>query len=304
MKRKILLGLGGLLLVVMIGGSAFVVQMVRAFDASVAKVYDVAPPSVTASMKQTDLARGKHLAESLGACIECHGKEMGGKEGEDVGPIGRIHAANLTTGAGGVGSLYTDGQLARAVRDGIKHDGTTVIFMPAHDFRWWPREDLEALVSYIRSRPPIDNDVPAPVVGWVGKVLDRTDMMVLDVARRIDHTTDSPLVESLEPTATFEYGANLGLLCMGCHGTGLSGGKIPGTPSSIPIPPNLTPHETGLKGWTYEQFLTLLNAGTKPDGTDLDPFMPVTTLAAMTDIEKAALWAYLQGLEPKEFGNR
>ncbi len=304
MKKKILIGFVVLILVVVIGGVAYVVPKVAAFDESVATVYDVPSPEINVSLKPQVLARGKHLAESIGGCIECHGKEMGGKPGEDMGPIGRIHAANLTHGQGGVGGQYTDGQLARAVRDGIKADGTTVIFMPSHDFRWWPREDLEALVSYIRSRPPMNNEIPPPEIGWLAKVLDRTDRMVIDVARRIDHSTDSPLVESLEPTATAEYGANLALLCMGCHGHGLTGGKIPGTPSSIPIPTNLTPHDSGLKSYTYDQFVTLFNEGKKPDGSDLDPFMPITTLRAMTDIEKQALWAYLQAMEPKPFGDR
>lgn len=304
MKKKIWIGLGVLVLLGVLGGAGFVMPKVAAFNESVAIVYDVAPPEITVSMKPEVLARGKHLAESIGNCIECHGREMGGKDGQDMGPIGRVHAPNLTMGKGGVGADYTDGELARAVRDGLRADGTTLLYMPSQDFRWWPREDLEALVSYIRSRPPIDYEPPPNRVGMLGKVLDRTDALALDMARRIDHASDSPLVESLNPTPTVGYGANLALLCKGCHGHGLSGGKIPGTPSSIPIPTNLTPHETGLKDWSYERYLTLLNEGKKADGSDLDPFMPFTTLRAMTDIEKQALWAYLQALEPTEFGNR
>lgn len=303
MDKKTALKLGGLLLVVIVGLLAFVLPKVSAFDASVAKVYDLPAPDITARLEPDTLRRGKHLAESLGGCAECHGKDMGGKAGTDIGENSRVFAANLTPGKGGVGAKYTDGELARAIRDGIKADGTTVLVMPSHDFRWWPRDDLEAVVSYVRARPPVDNEVPPPEIGVLGKVLDRMDKTILDVARRIDHDS-APLKESLEPTATAMYGANIALLCKGCHGERLSGGKIPTTDAKTPVASNLTPHATGLRGWTYDQFLALLNDGTKPDGSKLDPFMPIGTLKTMSEIEKKALWAYLQSLDPVEFGHR
>ncbi|MCH7490140.1 MAG: c-type cytochrome [Gemmatimonadetes bacterium] len=272
------------------------------FGRAVARVYDVPPPDVVASDDSVVIARGQHLAESIGGCQACHGPGMGGQLVEDMGPIGVFHGPNLTTGTGGLGNSYTDGELARAVRHGIKRDGRTVLFMPSMEFNWWPDEDLVAIVSYIRSLPPVDNAEPQSTVGLLGKLLDQFDMLPMTIAPRIDHEGDRPNAPDPEPTA--EYGQYLVMSCFGCHGEGLSGGKIPGAPATFPIPSNLTPHETGLAGWTEADFVTLLNTGARPDGSEMDPFMPIAMTSAMNDIEKSALWAYLRTLEPVEFGNR
>jgi len=93
-------------------------------------------------------------------------------------------------------------------------------------------------------------------------------------------------------------------MCTGCHGAHLGGGKIPGAPPDLPIPSNITPHETGIKAYTEADFIALLNTGIKRDGKKLDPFMPVAALAAMNDVEKKALWAYLRAVPPRPFGSR
>jgi hypothetical protein len=90
----------------------------------------------------------------------------------------------------------------------------------------------------------------------------------------------------------------------GCHGPGLSGGPIPGAPPELPVPSNITPHETGIKAYTGADFMRLLNTGIKRNGKKLDPFMPLPALAAMNDIEKRALWAYLSSIPAQPFGNR
>ena len=87
--------------------------------------------------------RGKHLAESLGACTACHGADLGGKAGEPMGRSASCTRPNLTTGKGGVGKQYSDAQLARVIRHGIKADGKSLRFMPAQDFAWWPDADRD-----------------------------------------------------------------------------------------------------------------------------------------------------------------
>ena len=48
------------------------------FGRAVARVYDVPPPDVVASDDSVVIARGQHLAESIGGCQACHGPGMGG----------------------------------------------------------------------------------------------------------------------------------------------------------------------------------------------------------------------------------
>jgi mono/diheme cytochrome c family protein len=302
MLKKVLIGAGIFLLVVLLGASGFAYVQASAFDASMAKLYSVQPPSITASTDPQVIARGQHLAASLGGCFGCHGDDLGGKPGEDMGPLGAVSASNLTKGKGGVGTRYSDAQLARVLRHGIKADGHSLRFMPAQDMSWWPDDDLTAMVSYVRSMPPVDRTLPPSHVGLIGKVIDRLGMLPLDIARRIDH--DRPRPKTLVATPTAAYGAELGRLCKSCHGDTLSGGPIPGAPADLPVPSNITPHETGIKLYTEADFMHLLDTGVKRDGKQLNPFMPIAVLRAMNDVERKALWAYLRSLPPKPFGGR
>jgi mono/diheme cytochrome c family protein len=85
-----------------LGGAAFALFQAAAFDASVDKVYAIAPLDIQAMNDPAVIARGKHLVQSHGGCLECHGHDLGGKPSEDLGLIGVVPAPNLTTGKGGV----------------------------------------------------------------------------------------------------------------------------------------------------------------------------------------------------------
>jgi hypothetical protein len=132
-------------------------------------------------------------------------------------------------------------------------------------------------------------------------MLDQFGMVPLDVARRIDHVnrTVAP-----KPVPSKEYGAHLAGLCQGCHGARLSGGRIPGAPPEIPVPLNLTMHETGLKEWSFDDFERLMRQGMRKNGQKLNPFMPIESMSKFDDTEMRALWAYLQSTPPVAFGNR
>ena len=101
--------------------------------------------------------------------------------------------------------------------------------------------------------------------------------------------------------------------CGGCHaprdaggapieGGGLSGGtigfEVPGL--GVFWPPNLTPHETGLAGWSTAEIVAAIRSGTRPDGRTLAPAMPWSNYSHLTDDDAAALAAFLQSLEPVE----
>ncbi len=292
-------GIVGTLLVVAL--VVFGVQIVR-FGRAQAAVHDVPAPAIVASTDSAVIARGHHIAGSFGGCLGCHGEGLRGSLVEDLGPIGVMSAPNLTRGKGGVGDHYTDAQLARAIRFGIRPDGRSLSFMPTEEHNWWPDDELQAVVSFVRSVPPVDHEVAPATVGTLGKVLNGFGVMkVLSISQI---TPGAPRGAAPVPAPTAAYGAYLARTCMGCHGEHLSGGRIPGAPASLPMPLNLTPHATGLGGWTKEQFVTVLNTGVRPDGRKLADFMPIATMRTLDDVEKSALWAYLQGLEPRAEGGR
>jgi hypothetical protein len=301
MIKRILKVVGAVVVLVAAAFGIFVWTEVSRFDASAEKVYDVPVPSVTHSTDPAVIARGKHLVDGISGCSSshCHGHDLAGGETLHMGPLGTLTGPNITSA--GTGAAYSDGELARVIKHGVKKDGRTVLLMPAKDINWLPDSDVLAIVSYVRSVPGVPRENGPLGVKTLAKVLDRNDQFPFDVARRIDHA-NIPVGPPPEPTA--KYGSYIARNCTGCHGEHLSGGRIPGTPDSIPVPLNITPDATGLAGWTFDDFEKLMRTAQRKSGKPLDPFMPVESWKNMDDTELHALWAYLQTVPPTPFGKR
>jgi mono/diheme cytochrome c family protein len=299
--KRVLFGVLAVVGLVVVGGGAFVGYQVMRFDSSMNKVYDLPVKPLERSTDEAVLARGQHLSEAIVACVnaDCHGPDLGGGKTLEFGPLGKVTGPNIS--AGGLGAAYSDGELVRLIRHGVKKDGRSVRFMPSHEINWLPDADLAAVISYLRTLPPSNKPNGPTELGLMAKIVDRLDLISLDVARHIDHAN----IEIAPPPApTAAYGRFVVRGCTGCHGERLSGGPIPAAPPELPVPLNLTPHETGLKGWTYEDFDRLLTTGMRKNGKKLDPFMPISAYVKMDETEKKALWAHLSSLEPLPFGGR
>jgi cytochrome c553 len=67
------------------------------------KVYDVQVVAAPIPSGPSAIARGKHLVESIGLCVECHGDNLAGDIFEDDPLFGTLALSNLTSGWGGVG---------------------------------------------------------------------------------------------------------------------------------------------------------------------------------------------------------
>lgn len=175
--------------------------------------------------------------------------------------------------------------------------------MPSYEYVYLTDADLAALVAYLRSLPPVDRTLPESQIGPMARLLyvaGRLDVLV--PAAMIDHEVTRPA--DVIPGPTVEYGAYLSVVggCSGCHGPGLSGGRIPGTPPDFPPATNITP--AGIGSWTEEDFFVALREGRRPDGSTIDPRMPWAYTAQMTDDEIRALWLYLRTVPPRETGSR
>jgi mono/diheme cytochrome c family protein len=299
--KQVLIGSGVLAALALASIGSFAAIKILAYEKSLEKTYDVPVPTLVVSTTPEVIARGKHVATALAGCAnkDCHGADLGGGNTLDLGPIGQFTGPNITQG--GLGAVYTDGELARLVKHGIKKDGRSVRFMPVQDFSWLPDDDVTALVSYLRSVPAVDRPNGLTSFTLLGKVLDREDMVFIDVARRIDHArvTTPPA-----PSANADYGRFVARACSGCHGEHFGGGPIPGAPPSLPVPRNLTPDPTGLAGWTYQEFDRALTRGVRKNGDALNPFMPYETFSGLDETEKRALYAYLQSIPPRKEGER
>ena len=73
----------------------------------------------------------------------------------------------------------------------------------------------------------------------------------------------------------------------------------------VAVPLNLTPDETGLKGYSLDDFKQVMKTGKrKKDGRKLDSMMPVESFGQFDDVEMQALFGYLQSLPATPFGQR
>lgn len=291
--------IGGLvaLIVIALGAIFFLTQR------RIGKKYDVAGHDVAVATDSATLARGEHVA-NLRGCIACHSEGLGGAVFIDVPPVARLHAANLTTGAGGVAVNYKESRdWERSIRQGVNPDGRALLFMPSHEFYYMSDEDLGALIAYIRSRPAVDRSFADQSVGPVGRALFLSGKLPLVPAELVDHEATRPAAPAVGVTP--EYGAYLAATCTGCHGPTLSGGPIPGAPPEMAVPQNITPDTiTGIGKWTEADFAKAVRTGMRPNGIPISPDMPYKSFAHFTDEEIAAVWAYVQSVPAKAYGGR
>lgn len=265
------------------------------------ETYQINAETVEVSADSSVIAHGKHVATIRG-CVECHGEGLGGQVFIDDPAVGLLIATNLTDGEGGIGQEYTNEDLVRAIRHGVNKDGKPAIFMPAHEYNPIDRSDLSALISYIRSVEPVDNELPQTEVGMLARFLYMYGGMHLVPAKLIDHS--KPIPEPEENRTPLEMGEYLAVTCTGCHGEGFAGGAIPGVPPDWPEAPNITP-AGNIENWTVEDFRATMETGVTPEGKELRmSYMPWQMLGAMTDEELEGLYTYLQSLPPKETGTR
>ena len=175
------------------------------------------------------------------------------------------------------------------------------MIMPSDDYQYLRDSDMEAIASYVHSLKPVDNELAPNNIMLLPRALLVAGQMPILAAERLNGS-GTPM--SVTPGATKEYGAYLSLVggCQGCHGPGLSGGKIPGGDPSWGPAANLT-RAGNIGKWTQAEFMATLRTGKRPDGSPLKDYMPWKQVGRMTDEELGALWFYLNSIPAKEFGN-
>jgi mono/diheme cytochrome c family protein len=254
-------------------------------EARLNKVYAIPTESVPIPDDPEGVRRGEHLVVSFGQCIECHGQDLSGGEFFAVPALGSIYSSNLTSGQGGVGTVYSDADWVRAIRHGVGPDGRPLIIMPSHFYYYFSDEDLGAIIAYLRSLPAVDKDLPETELGPLGRLFLLSEKTLIP-AEVIDH--DAPRPAAPEPGVTAAYGEYLAIVCKNCHGPDLRGG------TAVSAGANLIGGEVA--GWTEAEFINTLRTGVTPAGRKLSPEMPADNVGQMSDEELRAIWAYIQSL--------
>ena len=291
--------LRAILLLVVVACVGLAIWVYIASERRLNKTYDITVIPIAARTDSASVARGEYLFQSI-TCALCHGEDGGGAIMEQDRLIGTMAGPNLTRGRGGSGAQRSDIDFVRAIRRGVRHDGTSLIVMPSEVFKHLAASDVGAILGYMRQLPPVDRDIPASGFGPMGRALLAAGKLNILVAPKTAYY-EAPATPP--PSGTIEYGRYLADVsgCHGCHGYGLSGGRVAGPPG-LPPASNLTP--TGIGKWTEADFTRAMREGKRPDGSTLDPFMPWSVFRNMSDADLHTLWLYLQSVPSKEFGNK
>lgn len=249
------------------------------------ETFAVTPNLTSVTVDSASVARGAHLSQ-IHVCQECHGNYLEGSVLIDAPPF-LVIASNLTSGRGGVGQAYTDADWDRAIRNGVKPDGKSVIIMPSTVFHNMSDADASALIAYLKNLPPIDNDLPATEVRALGAVIAGTGGFGPD-----DFMKPGPARASAPAAGpTADYGAYLAsITCIGCHSDTLRGGESPDP--EVPGP------DLAIAGsWPFDAFATTMRSGVNPGGKALNPeLMPWNAFKHMTDDELRAIHEHLKTL--------
>jgi mono/diheme cytochrome c family protein len=262
-------------------------------NARLNKTYDFPPSNLEIPTDAESIAYDEHRVESL--CAGCHGDDLGGRKNWfDGGPLGTIDSANLTSGVGGIGDVYTAEDYVRAVRHGIDPEGKPIFMVAVVSTSHLSDEDLASIIAYLQSVPPVDNKVGGAEFTPMAKILFAAGMLGEMPVEEVSHDVH---VSAPERRASVDYGSYLVDIndCRVCHGQTMNGGPFP-DPTIKKISPNLTPGGE-LAFWTEEQFINTIRTGKTPSGHELDPnFMAWNYYRGFYDYELQAIWMYLQSL--------
>lgn len=260
------------------------------------------------------LERGRYLASAVSGCVACHSDvdwsapgfpakaetEGSGRLWAEEG-LPFLNSPNITpdqeTGVG----TWTDDMLARAIREGISHDGRALFpLMPYPQFRVMSDEDLASIVVYLRSLPPRRREVPPTDMPFP---LNR---FINAVPEPVEHLVPEP--NRADPV---EYGGYLVRIaaCRDCHtpadangtvvpGMELAGGFMMTGPYPEKVASaNLTPDPSGIPYYTDDVFLGVMRTGMV--GTrKIHDAMPWKMYGQQTDADLRAMFAYLKTVTP------
>jgi mono/diheme cytochrome c family protein len=303
------IALGGLALLVL--GLVGFVQVTYSFDHP-----DTPYPAIAATDDPEVIAHGEYLVHAVAHCSTCHAP--GGLDPEQpadfsqpltggyvirAGPFGTYTSVNLTPHATGIGRM-SDGEIARAVRHGVGRDGrlAPVMMLAVGDMS---DEDLTAVISYLRSREPVEGVQAKPAYGIMARALSSRFGPRLAQA--------PPYVPPGEISAERgRYLAEGPAMCSGCHtpadpfaGFAPSGPLFSGAAAADPDPyasgfeinaPNLTPHPTTghITDWSEDGFVARFGAGRMITGST----MPWEAFGLLTENDVRSIYRYLRTVPP------
>jgi cytochrome c553 len=277
------------------------------------------PENLKVEITPQRIARGKYLAGNVSACLDCHSAhdwtKLGGpvdttrlgsggeKFDSGVGFPGNVTVPNLTPHNL---AKWTDGELFRAITTGVKKDGSAIFpLMPWPYYSKMDREDLYAIIAYIRTLKPVKADHPKSTLDFPLNIIVNT------------MPQKATLGTKPNPKDTLKYGEYLvqSAACKECHskddkgtliaGLEFGGGRAFKVGGVTVRSANITPDPaTGLGQWNQQAFITrfkaFADASQAPNvgPKDFQTVMPWWQYAKMSEGDLASIYAYLKTLKP------
>ena len=262
------------------------------------------------------IARGQYLANHVVLCMDCHStrdesnpfsaitfdkKGAGGNVFNGaVGFPGEVHVPNITPFHL---KDWTDGEIFRAITTGVRKDGSAIFpLMPWPYYSQMSREDVYAVVAYLRTLKPIETSYPRSKLNFPLNILVHT------MPQKAELGTIPPVKD------TIKYGEYLtrSAACKECHSQSNNGKLLPGLEfagghsyivrGKTIYTANITPDKlTGIGNWTREAFVKRFKSFTDTTGKAPKPFvtiMPWYDYGGMTETDLKAIYAYLLTVKP------
>lgn len=279
------------------------------------------PSSIEVRMTPERIARGKYLF-TLADCDGCHslrdfsrfggpvlegGRGQGNVMPAELGLPGLVAASNISSDREtGIGA-WTDGEKIRAIREGISRDGTALFpMMPYSFYRHMSDEDVQDLVAYLNTLPPVKNRVPRSRIGFPVSMLIRTE------PQPVSHV---PAPDRRNPVAYGRYLTTLAQ-CVECHtkaekgrpvkGMAFAGGNVIRFPGATVVTANITPDsESGLGTWSEQEFLDrfyqyrdYVTHGAPSVGPEGFTLMPWLNYSQLAPEDLKAIYTFLRTVKP------
>ena len=164
------------------------------------------------------------------------------------------------------------------------------MIMPSEAYHYLNDEETGALVSYLKTLEPVDNELPPFELRPLGKVIMGVDS-AMNTAPGL--MPDRERVTGVERGPTAEWGHyRASVMCMVCHGSNLQGAQPPDP--AAPLAPDLRV----VAGWGMDGFMEFFRTGANPSGLVADKeHMPWDKFAYLGEDELTALYRYLETID-------
>jgi cytochrome c553 len=267
--------LGFLSVVLLLAVAGAIVYLVS--ERLLRKTYAVQGVAVVVPSDSQSVSEGHRLARVRGCSGGCHGADVEGGVFIDNPLLARLVAPNLTAAV----RRYSNSDLERIIRRGVRPDGFSVIGMPSEMFTGLTDEDLGDILAYLWSVPPRSGPDPARRLGPVARLAFVAGKL-RPAAELVGRAT---LLTGIWPhdgdsTARGAYLARTS--CTECHGLDLRG--------SDPAPDLRI-----AAGYSFEAFSGLMRRGQGLGNRELPLMSSVARqrFSHFTDQELRELYAYL-----------